>query len=117
VLKKYSFPKSFRLREYKKIQALFSERRKKVIYPFVFHYAPSEKAKVMIAIPKKFGNAVRRNRLKRQIRAMLRLSFFRELKVICAIRIIIDNKTIGGKIPLDTIKNAIQNFIIFQKNN
>lgn len=113
--KKFSFPRSIRLKKYQKIQNLFQNGNRKIIYPLFFQYIPSEETKIIITISKNFGNAVQRFRVKRQIKEVVRLSTWRDLKISCAIGIIIGEKIKQQGISFNNIKNAISKFISFQK--
>ena len=115
MLKPFSFPKSIRLTQYQSIQNLFQSGKKKVIYPLVFQYLKNEETKIIITISKKFGNSVKRNRLKRKIKEVLRVSVLMELKIACAVGVLIGKSTKQKEISFYSIKSAVEEFIFFQK--
>ena len=115
--KYFNFSRKFRLKQYQQIQKLFKNGKRITFYPFVFCYLERKDTKVLIKVSKKFGNAVRRNRFKRQVREVIRNSTVLKFKIHCTIRPIINKNTVQNKqaISFDTIQNAIRQFIIFQK--
>ena len=113
--KEFSFPRKIRLRDYPSIKKIFVTKQKKVFYPLIFRYFSNDTLRVVISISKKWGNAVSRNRIKRIVREVLRVSDFKNLKIVCSISIIVNEKTKNKKIEAVVIKNAISKFIQYQK--
>lgn len=73
--KKYSFSKDQRLCRQKVIQELFQKSSFVFLYPFKIYYLPASCTQILISVSKKhIKKAVQRNRIKRQIRELYRLS-------------------------------------------
>lgn len=84
---KLTFSKHDRLKSKKRIAEIFEQGLKIKQYPFVLHYLPVEsvcsQVQIVVSVPKKkIKSAVKRNRLKRQIKEAYRLNkpkFYKQL--------------------------------------
>lgn len=66
--------KRFRIKKNEEFSRIISYRHSKAGHVFIVYYQDrnEEKARVGISVSKKLGNAVIRNRIKRQVREMIR---------------------------------------------
>lgn len=70
---KYSFPKSARLRHRKDYQSMWKKGRKHYTPHFIFIVCVSDgETRLGVTVSRKVGNAVVRNRVKRQIKEIFR---------------------------------------------
>ena len=82
--------KGYRLRKNHEFQKVISSRKSEVSKHLVIYYLPNNKKRTQygISVSKKFTNAVGRNKLRRQVRAMLdRIDLFKKsLDVVIILR-------------------------------
>lgn len=73
----FSFPKHFHLRRPSEFRLLYGQGRKKHSRGFILFCHPNQKdhPRLGLSVGRKYGNAVRRNRIKRLIRESLRLNW------------------------------------------
>ena len=107
----FAFPKKLRLKGYATIQELFKKGGNKRFFSLAFRFLACENPKILISVSKKSGNAVFRNRIKRQIREAVRQSDLIGLKIHCAIIFLGKKKT--QDICFTKIKRAVDKFISF----
>lgn len=79
--------KERRIRKNLEFQAIINEKRFQANDYFVIYFRPKsqENNRIGISVGKKIGKAVLRNKIKRQIRAMLREKDFQNLSFDCII--------------------------------
>ncbi len=98
-MKTYPFPKSFRLTKAVEFRRVYNEGKVVRSDAFVLFYLTGEgdkPARVGITVTRKFGKAVRRNRIKRLIREAFRLlhpSLVRETDIVINVRLVADSLT------------------------
>jgi len=73
----FSFKRSYRLTCKKDFERMYESKLKRSTGPFLIHRRPNTlgHARLGISVPKRVGNAVQRNRVKRLCREAFRLSF------------------------------------------
>lgn len=66
--------KAYRIRKNEEFASIISKKHSRNSACFVMYYEPKkmDNARVGISVSKKLGNAVQRNRIKRQVREMIR---------------------------------------------
>ena len=112
----FAFPKKLRLKGYATIQEIFKKGEKKLFFPLAFHFLVCQNTEILIGASKKAGNSVFRNRVKRQIREVVRHSDLMSLKLRCAVILLKKKKLENGcpkYINQANIQQSIDNFISF----
>jgi len=100
--------KQFRIKKSKEIDAIIKNRKSYGNSFFVIYNkeTDSETYRFAISIGRKYGNSVKRNKIKRQIR-----SVFRELKNIPTLDYVVVVKPKAGILNYSVIKKNLENLI------
>lgn len=71
----YRFPHHLRLRNRSEFEAVYESGRRRFAGPLVVHALPNglDHLRLGLSVPRRVGNAVRRNRIKRRLRESFRL--------------------------------------------